>query len=201
MSRLMRGGVWVLFAGFVCWPMQGTWAESLEPMVKPTLHVGAVQTIRNLKGREFTFTLVAIDENTVTWQNEAGCTLTRPHEQMTQWTKSRNCGNNYQTKLELKGEIWPLTVGGKWSYKYSGADSRGNVWRGSMHCRVKGQERVEVQLGAFDTYHVTCKTTNFLREWWMSPELGVAVRYKFYDSRRGRRRGWDLVSWDQGVTQ
>ena len=189
------------FFGLAALPFNPANATSLKPMGKPTLNVGAVQTRRDHRDRDFEFKLVAMDESTMTWRHERGCTLTRPHEETTQWTKGENCRTDFETDLEREGQVWPLTVGNAWSYKYSGGDSRGNSWSGSMTCQVKGQERVEVPLGAFDTFHVMCDTTNIRREWWMSPKLGVAVRFKRWNSARGSTRGWELVTWDPGTAR
>ena len=137
-------------------------------MVKPDLNVGAKKTWQNKKGKEWDETLVAVDETTATYQSSGSCTRTTLHEEFSQSVKWNNCGGGSgkgTTSLD-SGEIWPLTKGKKWRYKYAGSDNKGNRWRGKMRCSVKDEVRVSVPAGEFDTYHIVCKTKNITREYY-----------------------------------
>ena len=179
----------------------GPVSNPLEPMVKPDLNVGAKKTWQNKKGKEWDETLVAVDETTATYQSSGSCTRTTLHEEFSQSVKWNNCGGGSgkgTTSLD-SGEIWPLTKGKKWRYKYAGSDNKGNRWRGKMRCSVKDEVRVSVPAGEFDTYHIVCKTKNITREYYISPEIKTNVMYK-RKHRTGRRRTTKLVSFTSGTS-
>ena len=148
-------------------------------MAKPAMRVGDQETWRNKKGEEWTRTVVGMDETTATFEDSERCTFTRPHEVFAQWLEW-NCpweaASN--TVTLTKGDVWPLEAGKKWRYKYAGSTKKGEKWKGKESCQVKEEVRVKVPAGEFDTFHVVCKTRNFRRHYYISPELETNVMYK-----------------------
>ena len=175
----------------------GPVSAPLEPMVKPAMHVGDKETWRNKKGKEWTQTVVGMDETTVTIESSGGCTFTKPHEVFAQWLKWTNCPRDGSGTTSLtKGDIWPLETGKKWWYKYAGSDDKGQKWKGKMSCKVKEEIRISVPAGTFDTFHVVCRTKRFTREYYISPETGTSVMYKWKDKyAKQPNRTNELVSY------
>lgn len=158
----------------------GPVSAPLEPMAKPAMHVGDKETWRNKKGKEWTRTLVEMDENTATFEDSDGCTFTQPHEVFAQWLKWTNCPRDGSGTTSLtKGDIWPLETGKKWWYKYAGSNKNGQKWKGKMSCQVKGEVRVKVPAGTFDTFRVVCNTKRIKRQYYISPEIKRNVMYKW----------------------
>ena len=175
----------------------GPVSAPLEPMAEPAMHVGDKETWRNKKGEEWTRTVVGLDETTVTFEGRDGCTFTRPHEVFAQWLKWTNCPRDGSGTTSLtKGDIWPLETGRKWWYKYAGSNKKGQKWKGKMSCKVKEEIRISVPAGAFDTFHVVCKTKRITREYYISPETGTNVMYK-RTHKYGKQpaRAQELVSY------
>ena len=175
-----------------------TESSQLSPMPKPEQYIGDSVTEKWSKGEVSVRTIIAIDKNTITWQYPSGCTIKYPHEEFSQKVEGKNCsGADFTTALKLiKGEIWPLTVGKKWRYRYSGGDKSGSKWNGQMRCKAKKQVRVDVPAGSFETYQIICYTKNYRRQYYVSPELGISVKYKF--TGRGDRFESELVEYTRG---
>ena len=176
-----------------------TESSQLSPMPKPEQYIGDSVTEKGSKGKVSVRTIIAIDKNTITWQYPNGCTIKYPHEEFSQMVERKNCGRaDFTTALKLiKGEIWPLTVGKKWQYRYSGGDKSGSKWKGKMRCKAKKQVRVDVPAGSFETYHIVCDTKNYRRQYYVSPELGISVKFKF-KKRGGDRFESELVEYTRG---
>ena len=159
----------------------GPASAPLEPMAMPEMRVGYMKAWVDKKGEEWSRTVVAVDEATVTMERDDGCTYTLPIELFGKYLKWWNCGDwvtGTQTLKLVKGDIWPLATGNKWRYKYSGKNEKGKRWKGKMSCRVKEQVRVSVPAGEFDTYHVVCKDGNRKYESYVAPELKSNVMSK-----------------------
>ena len=164
---LALGGSWV--AAEVIGPV----SAPLEPMAKPVRHIGDSKTWQNKKGKDVTSTVVAMDETTVTVDDSDGCAYTVLIQGFAPGLKWSNCrgSSGTQTVSLAKGDVWPLTTGKKWRYKFAGSNNKGKRWKGKWNCRVKEEVRVSVPAGEFDTYHVVCKAGNWKRDYYLSPEI------------------------------
>jgi hypothetical protein len=69
----------------------------------------------------------------------------RPPNGVAPVLETSNCDGNSvtQTVTLARGTPYPLTMGGKWQYSFSGKDARGNQWSGQRHCAVEGTSRVK----------------------------------------------------------
>ena len=189
----------------------GSWAEAdevgpvsapLGPMERPVLHIGATKTWQNKKGEEQTWTLVAMDETTASFEDDGDCTETTLHDEFTSYMAlkwdCRGRGGSGTTEL-IKGDPWPLATGKKWRYKHAGSNNKGGKWKGKHTCKVKEEVRVNVPAGEFDTYHIECKTKYTKRDYYIAPEVKTTVLYQ----GRHLRGRWPkyvnkLVSYDPG---
>ena len=170
----------------------GSWAAAEEigavsaplgPMAKPALRVGDKAVWQNKKGEEWTRTVVAVGEDTATFEDSDGCVLTRPRDLFADLVEWKNCGSDGKGTVELtKGDAWPLKDGNKWRYKYTGASDTGRKYKYRTSCRVKKQIRVQVPAGEFDTYHVTCTAGRIKKHFYVSPETGTYVMYARKDT-------------------
>ena len=191
---LALGGQWA--AAEEIWPV----SAPLEPMAKPMMRVGdkATRLLRN--GKESTAVVVSMDEATATIEEGDGCRSIRVHEVFAEWLEWTNCpGSGTGTSPLVKGDVWPLEVGKKWRYKYTGKPDKGRGWKGKKSCKVEEQVRIKVPAGEFDTYHVVCNTQRIKKHYYMSPEIWTHVMYKRVD-KYGKQatRSSKLVSFEPG---
>ena len=63
----------------------------------------------------------------------------------------------------------------------------GKPWSSARKCEVKGQERIKIPAGEYDTYKLFCKDTWNERTYWVSPELGYEVAFKRKHKRDKKR--------------
>ncbi|MCF8532077.1 MAG: hypothetical protein K9G48_03660 [Reyranella sp.] len=97
-------------------------------------------------------------------------------------------------------QIWPLTVGKKFSARYDGAASIG-AYQGSwtFTYTVEKFERITTKAGTFDVFHIVrtqeAISHNFKETWqqWYAPDLGVVVRHE-YQNNEGRTNKGDAIS-------
>ena len=201
--KYMLGAMAVVLA------LGGQWAAAeeigpvsapLEPMAKPMMRVGDKATRLLRDGKESTAVVVSMDEATATIEYGDGCRLTAAHEVFAEGLEWTNCpGSGTGTSPLVKGDVWPLEVGKKWRYKYTGKPDKGRRWKGKKSCKVKEQVRVKVPAGEFDTYHVVCNTQRIKKHYYMSPEIWIDVMYKRVD-KYGKQatRSSMLVSFEPG---
>ncbi len=176
---------------------------ALAPMPKPTPQIGSTRHWKDSRGKKYSETITGVDETTANYETSYGCTATRTHHEfLAQYLKWKNCGrrrsNGRGSITNLEGGIWPLKVGNKWKYDYEGSTESGRSWSGQTSCEVKGQVRVNVPAGGFDTYRVACETANVRREYHISPVIKINVLMKWehkYKLRDGYR---ELMSYEPG---
>ena len=180
----------------------GPVSAPLEPMEKPALHIGATKTWQNKKGVERTWTLVAMDETTVSFEDDDGCTETNLHDEFASYMPLRwDCrGRSGSGTTELiKGDPWPLATGKKWRYKHTGKNNKGGRWKGKHNCRVKKEVRVRVPAGDFDTFHIECKVTNRRRDYYIAPKIKTTVLYQGKHLHGKWHYVNKMVSYDPGL--
>ena len=128
--------------------------------------------------------VVAVDERTVTYEQRHGgtlCTVTELREMFILPLREggRNCRRNVErTVTSVEGKIWPLQVGRKLAYRYTGKNSKGKSWREKIKCEVKRAGRVTVSAGAFNAYQVSCDSRTVRKTYYVAPELGIPVKYR-----------------------
>ena len=196
---LVLGGSWVAAEEI------GPVFAPLDPMAIPEMRVGDTRTWVNKKGKESTTTAVAVDEATVTFEGDNGCTYTETHESFGRSLKWSNCGTwvtGSQTIRLVKGEVWPLTTGNKWRYKISGKNEKGKRWKTKRSCQVKKEVRVSVPAGDFDTYHVVCKEGYRKDQYYVSPEIKhIVMSRSSHGQGRFPSRTRKLVSVGSGNSE
>ena len=183
-------------------------SAALAPMPKPALPLGTVTTWRDHRGFEFSQTIVASDEATITLERNRSCTQTISRHahfiggarQSLKWT---NCGRkqNQSGTASIKmieGEIWPLKVGRKWRTEYKGSNNAGRSFSYKTDCEAKEQVRVSVPAGSFDTYHIFCETSVTKMDMYISPVLKTNVLYKWEHKTKLRDYSRELISYTSG---
>lgn len=178
-------------------------SAALTPMPRPTPQIGSTSIWKDSYGRKYSVTITGVDKTTKDYKTSYGCTATKPHHEfLTHYLEWKNCGrrrsNGRGSLTNLEGRIWPLAVGNKWKYDYAGSTESGRSWSGQTSCEVKGQVRVSVPAGSFDTYHVACESANVRREFHISPVIKINVLMKWKHKHKLRDGYRELVSYEPG---
>ena len=173
----------------------------LPPAEVPVLGVGDKSVYIDKKGREITYELTKVDDETFSGHGSDGCswTVVKGYGPSLEWNECSGSSGTHTIK-KRKGGLFPLEVGNKVRWSYSGKDNRGNRWKGSRKCSVKGTANVTVPAGNFDTFHIVCTTNSSRREWHYAPELGVSVtsRSKPRGTSKSKPYYRELVSFTPG---
>ena len=172
---------------------------ALEPMPKPPgMQVGDA-IIWLVDGyRERRNEVTSRDDRQMTITTSGGCVFSIPTTGFGPDYFYRNCGGYTATQeVEPPSESpFPLSVGKSWSYGYSGI-WEGEPWRDTRRCTVAGTARVTVPLGDFDTFKVVCNDRWINRTWYVSPEVGQAVKYKRFHKRRKTKRLLEMIRMER----
>ncbi len=177
-------------------------AKALPPMERPERAIG-YKTVQLRNGKEVVNTLVAQTTDTQTWSDSLGCRAVVSRVGFAPATEFDNCDGSSGTqsiKL-LRGTPYPLTLGGKWAYSFSGANKAGGRWDGQRDCEVKSTARIKTGMGEHDTYKVVCedsaKDWKTIHTYYVSPAIQSTVL-----SERRRLRYWtgappnDTTRWE-----
>lgn len=185
-------------------------SKSLAPMPQPERTIG-FRVIRLQDGKEYVSSLVALTAETETWQDSLGCRLVLPRTGFAPALEFTNCEGNTGTQSVTltRGAPYPLALGNKWVYAYSGSNARGDRWTGQRYCEVEGTAKVTVGLAEHDTYKVVCEdnsgNTKITRTYYMSPALQTFVVQERYRVRNWvgapppDRTRWEFVSQEAGA--
>jgi len=160
--------------------------ESLAPMPGPDQRpVGWEWHYIDQQGKAGYMRKVAESEQTASYKRSDGCQWTREVRGFAPATIWSNCPSTGVAKVEFSGgDIWPLKVGNKFSYKMQGKSSFFKFnWNGDRICEVRYGVRVKTVSGTHDTYKVVCIERWGTRSWWLSPDVGTAVAYQQETSR------------------
>jgi hypothetical protein len=158
----------------------------LAPMPQPEHQPGYTEVTR-YNGREMTSTLVAQDATSRSWKRSDGCAATTPRTGFGPALVWANCnGSTGSSTAKLEGEVWPLEVGKRWSYSYSGSNAAGSRWSGTRACVVNSTVRIATLTGEEeDTFKVTCRDHSSTYTYYVSPARKATVRYEQSDRTAG----------------
>ena len=152
----------------------------LAPMSEPAPWKEGYTRILLINGKTEAMTLISRTPEGLTFR-QAGCEYTRREQTLFAPAISwRNCpgGSDGTRTYQTKGEIWPLVVGKTWSYESKGENVRGDAWSDVRRCKVQGVYHVTTEGGEYDSYKVTCTSSNWTRIYYVSPELKTTVYFK-----------------------
>ena len=97
-------------------------------------------------------------------------------------------GTGSRSYTDKEGSVWPLTVGGRYSFSEKGESDRHGQWTNNGSMRVIGVERLTVPAGTFDTYRIEISSgQNRYVQLNYAPEIERVVFWH----RRHRRDGDD----------
>lgn len=195
---MLAAGAIVLAA---CAPEVKTEAVKAEmtPMEQRLPVVGDTKVWKEGDG-EYNVVVTSFNGGVATVESSKGCTYSQEAGFAPSQTWS-NCtpfddGKQSNTKT---GSIYPLAVGNTESYAVAGSNVKGDDWKTTRNCSVKGTARVTVPAGTFDTYHVNCKDEWTSRDFYMSPELGTSVLFRRVGSDASRNTLLEMVSFTPGA--
>jgi hypothetical protein len=182
-------------------------SKTLAPMPQADRPVG-YKVVRLRDGREEVATLVAKTAETETWADTTGCRIVLPRTGFAPALEISNCEGftGTQTVTLTSGTPYPLMLGSKWVYAFTGTSSRGDRWTGERRCDVGATVRVKANGGEHDTYRVVCDetagNTRITRTYYVSPELQTYVFQERYRVRNWQgapppdRSTWEFVKQD-----
>ena len=168
----------------------------LAPMEKPAAKVGQTQHWLRDGKQEFTNSIVAVDGDMVSGETSEGCqwtALSWGFAPGARWSGCAPFTDGQQKITGVEGGLWPLEVGRKVSYTFSGRNKNGDSWTGTRRCSVDGAMRIETVSGQHDTYKVVCKDRWTDRVWYVSPALGQPVYVERYRKTRNERSKRELI--------
>ena len=166
---------------------------SLPAMAEPERKVGFKEHGR-LNGTDVVTTLVSETPTERYWSRNDGCStrsLKSGFAPSLAWSGCPGSADGTHTAT-LKGEVWPLSLGKKWSYAFNGADANGNRWTGDRSCTVEGA-RIRTALGELDTYKVSCRDPWSTYSYFVSPQHGATVYFERLRRRDGDRQIFELT--------
>jgi hypothetical protein len=180
-------------AGCAAASIPSTPVASMPPMNEPVRKVG-YQEHGRLNGKEVVSTLVSETPTERYWSRNDGCSsrlLKSGFAPSLAWAGCPGSADGTQTAI-LKGDVWPLSLGKKWSYAFKGADANGNQWTGDRSCAVEGA-RIRTALGELDTFQVTCRDPWSTYSYFVSPQHGTTVYFERLRRRDGDRQVFELT--------
>jgi hypothetical protein len=166
----------------------------LEPMEKPSPRNSGTEFHWLRDGKEHTVIYESVDAELTKERDSTGCSRTVMTDMFAPAIAFENCSGSTGTQkiTKTKGSPWPLSVKSEFQYNFSGQSAGiGKPWSSSRKCKVKGQDRVKVPAGEYDTYKLECKDTWNERTYWVSPELGYQVAFK-RKHKRDKNRSYML---------
>jgi hypothetical protein len=178
--------------------------KPLAPMPRPERAVG-YKLVQLRDGKEEVSTLMAQTADTQSWSNSSGCRAVFSRIGFAPTLEFSDCegSTGTQTVKLLRGTPYPLALGGKWAYSYSGENTRGNKWTGVRECSVQGSARVKTVSGEHDTYKVVCDDNQgdfkATFTYYVAPALQTTVMQERYRMRFWRgapppdRTKWEFV--------
>jgi hypothetical protein len=131
---------------------------------------GKAGYMRKIAGTELTASYIRTD----------GCKWTRPILGFAPALVWSDCPSSGKAEVEfIDGDIWPIKVGNKFSYKMQGTSTFLNFkWSGKRNCEIAYSVRIRTVAGEFDSFKLVCHERWVVRTWWLSPEVGTAVAYQ-----------------------
>lgn len=173
----------------------------LPPADLPTYRVG--DTFIYSDGREER--VVAVRGDAVEWTTGGGFRYTASRDfskPRTSWKSDDVIGE--RGILSSGDGLWPLETG-NWNrirVRENLVYSDGRPPRDRVRewgCRVSGTQELQVKIGTFPVYEITCrrygsKRAVTTRRWYYAPEIGHFVRYEVQNHRRGTTSTRDLVA-------
>lgn len=160
-------------------------SAEMPPVSSWRANIGDVLEYQNIKGNNFTSEYTSVTDNRVTGKTSGGCEFVFFKDNAAPGPEWKNCSGSSgtQTSKLKSGGLFPLAVGNRESWEYSGTNTKGNSWSSVRNCEVADTASVTVPAGTFDTYHVICEDKWWKREWFVNAD-GVSVI-----SKRTRKAG------------
>ncbi len=159
----------------------------LAPMDGPGIrNIGWQWHYVDAKGEPGYMEKVSGDAFIASYERTDGCHWTRPVKGFAPATEWSDCPSTGKANVSFTtGNIWPLTVGAKFTWRIQGKSNLiGRVWKSGRSCTVLPSIRIKTVLGENDVHKLHCKERWGTRTWWLSPKVGTAIAYR-QTSRRG----------------
>lgn len=168
--------------------------SALAPMPPPSWSAGDTWVARPVGGSapapggEYRITVAGVDGDTLTWRDNLGCEWTAPASgpgTTPRLAWSPGCPDftfgGRKNVRSVQGQLWPLEVGNRIVYRYTGYTNAYGVYTGEHVCEVTGTVRVTISDGrSWDTYKVYCVDQEETWTWYVAPETGAPVVYRYW---------------------
>lgn len=173
--------------------------SSLSPAEAPEPNPVGTVVFGQYNGEDGAIEKISINGSLHSYRSGNGCESTRNEElglifaPIVSW---ENCGGNTGTRniSSKEGNIWPLEVGSKVSFKGSGDSNQSSAtWRADTTCEVVDEVRITVVGGTYDTYKVRCSTPWKTETFYYAPSVGHVVLER---QRRKRNSNADSFDWE-----
>ncbi len=155
--------------------------ELLEPMPGPDKrNIGWEWHYIDQNGKAGYMRKIGGTASTASYSRTDGCKWTRAIRGFAPALVWSDCPSSGNAEVEFNGgDIWPIKVGNKFSYRMQGSSSFiGFKWSGERNCEITYSVRVKTVAGEFDSFKLVCQERWGTRTWWLSPEVGTAVAYQ-----------------------
>ncbi|MEM7546924.1 MAG: hypothetical protein AAF367_15455 [Pseudomonadota bacterium] len=173
--------------------------EAMAPAHSPTQI--ADYAIKDHSDGEIRRTTLTPTKGGYAGENSAGCTW-KVVEHFSPSTEWQNCDGSTGTQLisSEEGALWPLEVGNRKSWSFSGQDASGNNWDGTRTCTVESTELVKIAVGDIPSYKISCQDPWSQRTFWYAPSVGHVVYYQRYHKTRNEHTGWEYAGEQQAAS-
>lgn len=98
-----------------------------------------------------------------------------------------------QQIVEQDGQLWPLEVGARKSWRLVGINADGAEWRVWQRCEVTSAHVVTIGDEDIETFRVRCDDADAMRVYYHSPRHGHQV---YYQSVRTGKLGDSATRWE-----
>lgn len=178
--------------------------DTTGPMPKPELAVG--DTWIGLKdGKDFQWTVISISGNAYTGRASDGCRWTAISWNFAPSYEFSNCKPYKDGKhkiTSIAGKLWPLQVGNRISYAFTGSRTFGKTWSGRRTCEVKSREEpITTISGEHDTYKIICNDRWTRLTEYVSPKLQAVVYWERHRKRQNQTIKGELIEMQRAGSE
>lgn len=167
-------------------------SEAIEPVPAPGPALYAQRNMANVDIEDIT---MEVTDDGYRTESSSGCVWTESerYAPAATWSGCRSAGGSQSVTFE-EGVLWPLAVGNRKTWSFTGRNDKGATWSESRTCEVEAVEIVTLPTEESRALKVVCEDPYARRIYWHSPELGVAVYSQTYHKQRNEYETTEYVA-------
>ena len=172
-----------------------TEVQSARPMPKPEVTIGE-KWIGLRNGKSYAIEVISIAGDTYTRLGSDGCRVTAlawSFAPSQTWTRCSPYADGRQRITSIAGELWPLEVGKRIRYHYTGSRPNRKAWSGVRNCEVKSRENVKFESGLEETFKIVCDDPSTRITYYVSPRLKAVVSWTRFRKRHNHTIRYELT--------